>query len=130
VAKNIIGVLLETAVAKSFLAIAYCLMPDHMHMPFEGTRADSQALEFVRVFKQRTGFQFRENQQKALWELSFHDRVLRSGDSIIEIARYIWWNPVRKKLCERPCECPYSGSQPFSWMKEAQIPPSSSVVSR
>ena len=124
-AQSVIRVLLETACAKQFLIAAYCLMPDHLHMLAGGTSVLSDALEFVRVFKQRSGFQFRQSRQQALWELSYYDRVLRHGDSIIEIAGYICWNPVRRKLCQKPDEYPYSGSQSFAWMREVYLPPKS-----
>ena len=124
-ANNTIQALLDTASAKSLRIVAYSVMPDRLHMLAEGTSEKSDALEFIRIFKQRSAFEFRQRRGQTLWELSYYDRVVRSSDSIIEIARYIWWNPVRKKLCHRPQEYPHSGSQTFSWMKEAQIPPRS-----
>jgi hypothetical protein len=34
-------------------------------------------LEFIRLFKQRTAFQFRKSHRRALWERSYYDHILR-----------------------------------------------------
>jgi REP-associated tyrosine transposase len=81
--------LLQSAEIKGFSIHAYCLMPDHVHVLAEGVRATANALEFVRHFKQLTGFRFKQQTHKALWEFSFYDHVLSKADEIVEVARYI-----------------------------------------
>ena len=120
IARGVLQILLDSASSKSFAIHACCLMPDHIHILVEGTSVKSDALEFLRLFKQRTGFYFKKTTHKALWEFSYYDHILRNEDPIVEVARYIWWNPVRKKLCLQPSEFPFSGSQTFSWMQEAR----------
>jgi hypothetical protein len=56
--------------------------------------------------------------------MSYYDHILRPSDPIEDVACYIWWNPVRQKLCTRPHEFPYSGSQTIDWMKRSATNPS------
>jgi len=77
----------------------------------------SDVREFVRLFKQHTAFEFRKTSPVRLWEKSYYDYILRPSDSIESVARYIWWNPVRKNLCARPEAFLLSGSQTIAWMK-------------
>ena len=114
--------LLQSASSHSFTIHAFCLMPDHIHFLAEGTHSTSDALEFARYFKQRTAFFHKQRAQRVLWEFGYHDHILRAHDGLIEVARYIWWNPVRKKLCLHPNDYPYSGSQTFPWMQDSQFP--------
>jgi len=114
--------LLRSANREGFSIHAYCLMPDHFRLLVEGTRPNSNALEFVRHFKQISAFHFKRHTHQSLWESSFYDHVLLPTESIIEVARYIWWNPVRKNLCACPSEYSFSGSQTLPWVQEATHP--------
>jgi putative transposase len=119
VAERILTVLRECAAKQSFLLHAWCVMPDHFHVLAEGTESGSDLREFVRVFKLRTAFEFRQSHHKRLWEMSYYDHILRSADAVEDAACYIWWNPVRKQLCLLPHEFPFSGSQTIPWMQRA-----------
>ena len=123
-AQGILTLLLQCAAAHSFILHAYCLMPDHAHVLAEGQHERSDLREFIRVFKQRTAFAFRKSRGRTLWEMSYYDHILRPADRIEDVACYIWWNPVRKKLCARPQEFPFSGSQTIDWMKGSSTEPS------
>ncbi|OLE83329.1 MAG: hypothetical protein AUG07_08490 [Acidobacteria bacterium 13_1_20CM_2_60_10] len=94
-------------------------MPDHLHFLAEGANSRCDLLEFIRLFKQRTAFEFRKARSRPLWETSYYDHVLRPADPIEDVACYIWCNPVRKRLCTHPHEFPYSGSQTMDWIKRA-----------
>ena len=119
VAQRVLTLLWECAAKHSFLLHAWCLMPDHLHVLTEGTDVDSNLTEFMRVFKLRTAFEFRQSHRKRLWEMNYYDHILRSADSVEDVACYIWWNPVRKQLSSSPQEFPFSGSQTISWMQRA-----------
>lgn len=119
VANRVIALLRECAAHQSFLLHAYCLMPDHLHLLAEGTSFQSNLIEFMRVFKLRAAFEFRQSHGLRLWEMSYYDHILRPSDPIEDVACYIWWNPVRKSLCSSPQEFPYSGSQTIPWMQRA-----------
>jgi REP element-mobilizing transposase RayT len=99
-------------------------MPDHSHVLAEGLHERSDLREFIRVFKQRSAFAFRKSHCRRLWEMSYYDHILRPSDGIEDVACYIWWNPVRKQLCARPQEFPFSGSQTIDWIKRSSAVPS------
>ena len=120
-ADRVVTLLREGAAHQSFLLHAYCLMPDHLHLLVEGTSPHSDLLEFMRVFKLRTAFEFRKTHGARLWEMSYYDHILRPSDPVEDVARYIWWNPVRKRLCSSPQEYLYSGSLTIPWMQRAML---------
>jgi REP element-mobilizing transposase RayT len=94
-------------------------MPDHLHLLAEGTLDRCDLHEFIRLFKQRTAFEFRKLQNRRLWERSYYDHILRPSDRIEDVSCYIWWNPVRQRLCTHPHESPFSGSQTIDWIKRS-----------
>ena len=119
-AHRTLDLLSACASKSSFVLHAYCLMPNHLHLLVEGSHDCANLLEFIRVFKSRTAFEFRKLSHRRLWEMSFHDHILRSSDSLEDVAIYIWSNPVRKKLCVRPQQFPFSGSHTIDWIRRAR----------
>ncbi len=120
---RVVTILKECTASNSFLLHAYCVMPDHVHILVEGSSPKANALEFIRIFKIRTAFEFRKEKKLQLWEKSFHDHILRRADAVEDVACYIWWNPVRKGLCSAPTDFPFSGSETIPWMQRiARVP--------
>jgi REP element-mobilizing transposase RayT len=105
----------ETAASQQFLLHAWCVMPDHLHILVQGANDASNLPDFVRRFKQRTAHEARKRFGLCLWQRYFFDHVLRPKESPDPIAWYILMNPVRKGLCARPEEYPFSGSLTFDW---------------
>ena len=99
-----------TSAQHAFAVLAYCLMADHLHLVAEGQNDASNCLEFVRVFKQCTAFEWKRIGNEALWQESFYDHVLRSDESSQRAVRYVLENPVRAGLVTEPSEYPHSGS--------------------
>ena len=62
--------LTRTAGDQGFSVIAYCLMPDHIHLLVEGTHPAADFREFVRLFKQRSSFHWKQRNGVALWQVS------------------------------------------------------------
>jgi putative transposase len=102
--------LLRTADARAFAVVAYCFMPDHLHVLVEGADVRSDFREFVRVFKQRSGFVWKQRHGDTLWQRSYFERVLRRDENTVTVARYILANPVRAGLVERAEDYPFLGS--------------------
>ena len=96
---------------------AYCFMPDHLHLLTNGTHAASNCLSFVKAFKQRSGFHFKQRTRERLWQDRPYDHILGPKDPWEAVAYYIWMNPVRKGLCERPQDWPFSGSFTIDWKR-------------
>ena len=93
-----------------FAVIAYCIMPDHLHVLTEGLEERSDFKEFVRLFKQRSAYAWKQRTGDLLWQRSYYDRVLRAHDDVFAVARYILANPVRAGLARSPGEYPFAGS--------------------
>ncbi len=119
-ARRVLSTLCECAAKRFFLLHAYSAMPDHLHFLAHGTQPTSNLFELVRVFKLRTAYDFKKESNRRLWEMSFYDHILRKGDEIEGVACYIWANPVRKQLCTRPEDYPFSGSQTIEWIKKSR----------
>jgi REP-associated tyrosine transposase len=101
----------EAAARTGFEVVAYCFMPDHLHLLVRSPeRADLVA--FMRLFKQLSGYAYRQltGDSEVLWQTSYYDHVLRQEEDLHNAARYIWGNPVRASLVESATEYPYSGS--------------------
>jgi putative transposase len=112
--------LLRTAAADDVQIIAYCFMPDHLHLLTEGCSESADTREFARAFRQQSGYRFRCLWRGRLWQEGYYDRVLRSSEDTMEIARYIIANPVRAGLCAHSLQYLYSGSSKYSLMEIAQ----------
>jgi REP element-mobilizing transposase RayT len=100
----------HTSTTYGFAIIVYCYMPDHLHVLAEGTRPSSDFREFVRLYKQRSSFAFKRRMGQELWQRGYFERLLRSDENTVAVARYILQNPVRASLCQSAAEYPYSGS--------------------
>ena len=109
--------LFEEASNRGFSAYAYCFMPDHCHVLVIGVQEDAGFVQFVNVFKQTTSFDFKRKCRGTLWQAGYFERVLRSDEASMSVARYILENPVRAGLTRTFQEYPFSGSQEFT--KEA-----------
>jgi REP element-mobilizing transposase RayT len=89
---------------------AWCIMPDHAHVLLQ----DNTIIEFVRLFKGRMNPRARTFEKgRLLWQRSFYDHGLRKDEAVNDSAIYIWQNPVRAGLMERPEDYRWSGS--FIW---------------
>lgn len=111
---NVLGQFLAIADEFSMAVIAWCFMPDHVHLLIEGKRDDADLCSFVHAAKQRTGYEFAQRTRKQLWQPSYYDRVLRDEDATISVVRYIIENPVRGGLVQSPKEYPFVGSTRFT----------------
>ncbi len=92
--------------------LAYCFMPDHLHLLVEGD-SESDLPQFIKDFKQRTGYAYRRSNSGLLWQKSYYDHILRAEEDMRQVARYIIANPVRAALVTAASDYPYSGS--FVW---------------
>jgi putative transposase len=100
----------EQAGTDAIGVLAYCLMPDHVHLL---VRVDGRVdvIQFVKSFKSRsTRMAWTHGHSGQLWQRSFHDHVLREIDDEREYLRYILANPARVGLVETWSDYPHSGS--------------------
>jgi len=90
--------LISSAQKFGFRLDAYCFMPDHLHLLCGGERQESDLCRFVRHFKQMTGFAFKHDNERQLWQPSYWDHIVRLEEDLEDVARYIWANPLRAGL--------------------------------
>jgi len=100
----------RSADRQRFEILAYCFMPDHLHMLVGGETSASDARRFIDLAKQLSGYAHRQATGDRLWQRSSWDRILRSPDDTTTVIRYLLLNPVRAGLVERPLDHPGSGS--------------------
>jgi putative transposase len=94
----LIDVLKEKSTSFGFRIWAYCFMPDHLHLLIEGKSNESDLKQFVSSYKQYTAFHYKKRYRRELWQINFYDHVLRKEEDTINVANYIFNNPVRKGL--------------------------------
>lgn len=104
----------RTARREGFAILAYCVMPDHVHLLVEGTTPQSDMRRFVKGTKQSSAQVYSRMKEGCLWGEGCHDRMLRRDTDAREVARYIVWNPVRAGLTATPAAYPYLGSDLLS----------------
>jgi putative transposase len=108
--REIVEQLLSTAAHWGVEIIAYCFMPDHLHVLVEGMSEQANSREFADAFRQISGFHFKQARGRRLWQEGYYDHVVREEEDTIAVARYIVLNPVRAALCADASEYALLGS--------------------
>ena len=106
----LLDILRRKAAEHSFDILAYCIMPDHLHLLVQGMKPESDLLRFVKTFKIKTSRGFAAQHGCELWQKKYYDHILREKESIESVAWYIWMNPVRAGMVARPRDYPFVGS--------------------
>ena len=106
--------ILHVGIEMQMEEIAYCFMPDHVHLLVEGCTAGADCPAFVHKAKQRTGFTFAREHGERLWAPSFYDRILRDEDPSLPFIRYIIENPVRAGLVREVEDYRFLGSPRYT----------------
>jgi putative transposase len=104
-----------------FEIVAYCFMPDHVHLLVTGTAEGADLRVFAARAKQLSGHRFARMRHSRLWQEGFYDHVVRSEESRPAIVRYIIENPVRAGLVETAAEYPHWGSERYTRDEVAEI---------
>lgn len=100
----------ETGIA----ILAYCFMPDHLHILATGTSPLGDARRFITRAKQATGYAYSQDTGQRLWQRYSWDHVLRSDEVTLTVLKYILGNPVRAGLAAHPLDYPIAGSLVYS----------------
>ena len=97
---------------KGFEVIAYCFMPDHLHLVVEGLSDTADCKGFIKSAKQYSGYYYaRANGRARLWQRYGHDRIIRADAEFVDSVRYVVANPVKAGLAQAPRQYPFLGSQ-------------------
>jgi putative transposase len=106
--------LLRQASARAFEVTAYSLMPDHAHLVLQGKTDESNLKSLILSWNTRTAYEWRMAKAQRLWQSGYYDHVLREGENVLAVARYVLMNPVRARLVQDAREYELSGSSEYS----------------
>ena len=104
----------RAAADERFAILAYCVMPDHVHLLVEGLEESSDLKEFVSRAKQFSGYEHAQRTGQRLWQRYCFEHVVRDYESIRRQIAYILLNPVRKQLAQDPADYPFIGSTVYT----------------
>jgi len=107
----VLGQILRTAGERQFELLAYCFMPDHLHLLVQGVAEDAHLPSFARLVRQRTAVDFRRRFGAALWQPGYCEHALRRCEDMLATAQYIANNPVRAGLAPTPAAWPFTGGK-------------------
>ena len=107
----VLAQILRAAEDERVAIVAYCFMPDHLHLLVEAGSESSDCLSFIKRAKQLSAFYYSKRFGHRLWQRYGYERTLREEDTTLVVAKYILENPVRARLVENPEDYPFSGSR-------------------
>jgi putative transposase len=95
--------------ATAYLLHEFVVMPDHVHVLITPRGSLEKAVQYI-----KGGFSFRAKKELGsnleIWQKGFSDRRIRDAADHAEHVLYIRQNPLKKLLCERPEDYPYSSA--------------------
>ncbi len=93
----------------AYLLHEFVIMPDHIHILLTPRTKLEKAVQFI-----KGGFSHRAKKELGsdleVWQKGFSDHRIRDTSDYRLHQIYIHQNPVRKNLCEKPDEYPYSSA--------------------
>ena len=103
-------VLTSVVTKEGCIVPVYCFMPDHQHLIITGTDSNSDILNALISYKQKTGYWMSVNEAGVGWQKDFYDHIIRKREDTATQVRYILDNPVRKGLVLEWQEYSFKGS--------------------
>jgi putative transposase len=103
-----LSALAEAASRHHMEVLAYCFMPDHLHLLVEA-QDGGNLIRFMKAFKQLSAYRYRRSTMQPLWQKGYYDHVLRKEEDVNQVAEYILNNPVRAGLVNSLDRYPFSG---------------------
>lgn len=96
--------------AESIDVLAYCLMPNHVHLILVPPRGDALSSVLSRLHRDYARrINFREGWRGFLWQGRFASFAM-DEDYLLACARYVELNPVRARLAAHPADWPWSSA--------------------
>jgi len=102
--------ILRAASEQWFAVIAYCFMPDHLHLLVDGRSERCDCRQFVTTAKHYSAAFYAQRFGGRLWQAYDFAQIIRDRALIPPAARHILTNPVRAGLVRRVEDYPFSGS--------------------
>jgi len=89
----------------------FVVIPDHIHALLTPKASLEKAVQFI-----KGGFSYRAKKELGsnmeVWQKGFSDHRVRDASDYELHQIYIWQNPVRRNLCAKAVEYPYSSATP------------------
>jgi putative transposase len=93
----------------AYLLHEFVIMPDHIHILLTPLTSLEKAVQFL-----KGGFSYRAKKELGsnmeVWQKGFSDHRIRDAEDYKGHVVYIYENPVRKRLCEKAEQYPYSSA--------------------
>src|SRR5262249_5743566 len=105
----VLSQILRAADEDQFAILAYCFMPDHVHLLIQGESDASDCRRFITRAKQYGAYYFSKTFGSRLWQRYGFEHVLRDDETTMDVARYILENPIRAGLVRRVEDYPHVG---------------------
>lgn len=116
--KLLLDVLLNYREKNEYLLHEFVIMPNHFHLLLTPMRTLARAMQCI-----KGGFSYRVKRElnfpHTFWQTSFYDRRVRDVEEYRQFKNYIYMNPVRKHLCDKPEEWEWSSASGTSRLDEA-----------
>jgi putative transposase len=106
--------ILRASKEKRMAVVAYCFMPDHLHLIVTGEDDESDCKAFIKAAKQYSSYGHKAAHGRKLWERYGHDRVLRDEVEFCMALLYLVSNPVKDGLVKDPHDYPFWGSEKYT----------------
>lgn len=106
--------LLNEAIKCNIDLMVYIFMPDHFHIITVGKNDVSDPLNFIKRFKQKSGYWFSQIKFGDRWQKDFFDHIIRNDQDLQNQFYYILNNPVRKGLVSSWKDYPFKGSTMYN----------------
>jgi putative transposase len=108
--------------------IAYCLMPNHYHLLVRLKKAElSEAMQafslsYTKAMNRRYG------RVGSLFQGRFQAILVGDTEYLLNLSRYIHWNPVKARLVSQPQEWEFSSFQEYVGWRGGTLPNLESIV--
>ena len=108
----LMDLLRENRAKKRFEIHEFVFMPDHVHFILTPAPVVSleKAIQFI-----KGGFSYRAKKELNLpgeiWQKGYNEHRIKDADEYAQHVEYIWMNPVKAGLVERPDDYPYSSAR-------------------
>ena len=107
---------------KETAVLAYCLMPNHIHLLVRPSEEETLAKMMQGVTLCYSKYFNRENGRTGrLWECRYYSTVIDGDSYLWTVSKYIENNPVRAGIVKKPEDYPYSSAKAHILRKEDPI---------
>ena len=99
--------ILRAAARTRFEIIAWCFMPDHVHLLVVGRTAGADLRAFAKRAKQLTGYYAKKELDLQIWGRRYYDRIVRENEDPRRYLGYIRENPIRARFPREASDFPF-----------------------